>query len=106
MSMSMLTPNVCTLSNRRVASNTHCFVATNPVPADCSTVSIPTIGRSMPNGPSAWRAFALHLAPASRAHKLPEAAVRDQQVGVESTHWQPDARRGSLPGQWTKPLAR
>lgn len=35
----------------------------------------------MPNGPSAWRAFALHLAPASRAHKLPEAAVRDQQVG-------------------------
>ena len=30
MSMSMPTLNVCTLSNIRVASNTHCFVAASP----------------------------------------------------------------------------
>jgi hypothetical protein len=38
----MPTPNVCALSNRRVASNTHCFVATNPAPADCSTIRAQT----------------------------------------------------------------
>jgi hypothetical protein len=31
MSMPMATLNVCTLSNIRVASNTHCFVAANPL---------------------------------------------------------------------------
>jgi hypothetical protein len=31
MSMSMPKRNVCTLSNIRVASNTHCFVVANPL---------------------------------------------------------------------------
>jgi len=41
-----------------------------PAPANYSIVSILTISLSTPNGPSAWRTFARHLGPASRAHQI------------------------------------
>jgi hypothetical protein len=73
MSMSMPTLSVCTLSNIRVASNTHCFVAANRSGElfDCKHPDYRTV--------YAERAFRLARQPG--ALNLLEAAVRDRQPG-------------------------